>query len=62
MRLEELFRGIEEKLKEIPYVDKLIGIKGIGLATVSGRGHTDRSVRLKTKNELVVSRNNHHRA
>jgi transposase len=36
LRLEELFRGIEEKLKEIPYVDKLIGIKGIGLATVSG--------------------------
>ena len=35
-RLEELLHGIEEKLKEIPYVDKLLGIKGIGLATVSG--------------------------
>ena len=35
-RLEELFRSIEEKLKEIPYIDKLTAIKGIGLATVSG--------------------------
>ncbi len=35
-RLEELLLKIEEKLKEIPYVDKLMGIKGIGLATVSG--------------------------
>ena len=35
-RLEELLHGIEEKLKEIPYVDKLMGIKGIGLVTVSG--------------------------
>ncbi len=35
-RLEELLVKIEEKLKEIPYVDKLMGIKGIGLATVSG--------------------------
>ena len=35
-RLEELLHGIGEKLKGIPYVDKLMGIKGIGLATVSG--------------------------
>ena len=35
-RLEELLKGIEEKLKEIPYVDKLMSIKGIGLVTVSG--------------------------
>lgn len=35
-RLEELVQKIEETLKEIPYVDKLLGIKGIGLATVSG--------------------------
>ncbi len=35
-RLEGLLRNIEEKLKEIPYADKLMGIKGTGLATVSG--------------------------
>ncbi len=35
-RLEGLLVKIEEKLKETPYVDKLMGIKGIGLATVSG--------------------------
>ena len=35
-RKEELLKNIEEKLKEIPYIDKLMGIKGIGLATVSG--------------------------
>ena len=35
-RLEELLRSIEEKLKEIPYIDKLMAIKGIGLVTVSG--------------------------
>ena len=35
-RLEELLRSIEGKLREIPYVDKLMEIKGIGLATVSG--------------------------
>ena len=35
-RLEELLRNIEEKLKEIPYMDKLMAIKGIGLVTVSG--------------------------
>ena len=27
---------IEEKLKEIPYIDKLMAIKGVGLFTVSG--------------------------
>ena len=36
VRMEELLRSIEEKLKEIPYVDKLMEIKGIGLITVSG--------------------------
>ena len=35
-RMEELLRNIEEKLKEIPYIDKLMGIKGIGPVTVSG--------------------------
>ena len=35
-RMEELLQGIEDKLKEIPYVDKLMEIKGIGLVTVSG--------------------------
>ena len=27
---------IEGKLKEIPYIDKLLEIKGIGMVTVSG--------------------------
>ncbi len=36
-RMEELLQTIEEKLKTIPYVDKLMEIKeGIGLITVSG--------------------------
>ena len=35
-RLEELLHRIEIKLSEIPYVDKLMEIKGIGLITVSG--------------------------
>ena len=35
-RLEELQEGIEKKLKEIPYVDKLMEIKGVGMVTVSG--------------------------
>ncbi len=35
-RLKELLQIIEEKLKEIPYIDKLMKIKGIGLVTVSG--------------------------
>ncbi len=34
-RLEELLQSIEEKLKEIPYVEKLMEIQGIGLVTVS---------------------------
>ncbi len=34
-RLEELMKKIEEKLQEIPYVDKLMEIKGIGIVTVS---------------------------
>lgn len=29
-RLEGLLRNIEEKLKEIPYINKLLAIKGIG--------------------------------
>ena len=36
IRLEELLQRIEEKLGEIPYVDKLMEIKGIGMVTVSG--------------------------
>ena len=35
-RMEELLWNIEEKLKEVPYIDKLMDIKGIGLVTVSG--------------------------
>ena len=35
-RVEGLLGPIEEKLKEIPYIDKLIAIKGVGLITVSG--------------------------
>lgn len=35
-RLEEQLQKIQEKLVEIPYIDKLIEIKGIGLITVSG--------------------------
>ena len=35
-RLEELLQRIEEKRKEIPYIDNLLAIKGIGMATVSG--------------------------
>ena len=35
-RVEELLGVIEEKLKEIPYIDKLMAIKGVGLVTVSG--------------------------
>ena len=35
-RLEELVEKLENKLKEIPYIDKLLEIKGIGMITVSG--------------------------
>lgn len=35
-RLKELLRSIEGKRKEIPYIDKLMAIKGSGLVTVSG--------------------------
>lgn len=35
-RLEELLQDIEEKLKEILYIDKLMNIKGSGMVTVSG--------------------------
>ena len=35
-RLEEVLQSMEKKLEEIPYIDKLMTIKGIGLATVSG--------------------------
>lgn len=35
-RLEELLQKIESKVKEIPYIDKLLEIKGIGMVTVSG--------------------------
>lgn len=35
-RREEQLQKIQEKLSEIPYIDKLLDIKGIGLITVSG--------------------------
>lgn len=35
-RMEELIKTIEEKLKEIPYIDKLMEIKGIGMITICG--------------------------
>ncbi len=35
-RQEGLLRSIEEKLKEVPYIDKLLAVKGIGMVTVSG--------------------------
>ncbi len=35
-RLEELLRGMEERLREVPHIDKLLAIKGIGMATVGG--------------------------
>lgn len=35
-RLEGLLEKLEGKLKEIPYIDKLLSIKGIGMVTVSG--------------------------
>ena len=35
-RMEELLQRIEEKLREIPYIDNLLAIKGIGMVTVSG--------------------------
>ena len=35
-RMEELMQTIEEKLREIPYIDKLLEIKGIGMTTVCG--------------------------
>ena len=34
--MDELLRNIEEKPGEIPYVDKLMEIKEIGLVSVSG--------------------------
>ena len=36
LRMEELMQTIEEKLQEIPYIDKLLEIKGIGMITVCG--------------------------
>ena len=33
--MDELLNEIEEKLSEIPYIDKLMEIKGIGIKTVS---------------------------
>lgn len=35
-RLKEILEKTQEKLSEIPYIDKLLEIKGIGLTTVSG--------------------------
>ena len=34
-RMDDLMQEIEAKLSEIPYIDKLLGINGIGLKTVS---------------------------
>ena len=34
-RMDDLMQEIEAKLSEIPYIDKLMGINGIGLKTVS---------------------------
>ena len=36
LRMEELMQKIEEKLQEIPYIDKLMEIKGIGMITICG--------------------------
>lgn len=36
LRMEELMKTIEEKLQEIPYIDKLMEIKGIGMITICG--------------------------
>ncbi len=36
IRLSELLQKMEEKLLELPYIDKLLEIKGIGLITVGG--------------------------
>lgn len=35
-RMDELLQTIEKKLEEVPYANKLLEIKGIGLVTVSG--------------------------
>ena len=35
-RVEELLKMLEEKLKEIPYINKLMAIMGVGVVTVSG--------------------------
>lgn len=35
-RMEELMNTIEEKLYEVPYIDKLLEIKGIGMITICG--------------------------
>ncbi|WP_341415576.1 transposase [Acetivibrio ethanolgignens] len=35
-RMNDLMQTIEEKLYEIPYIDKLLEIKGIGMITICG--------------------------
>lgn len=35
-RMDDLMQTIEEKLYEIPYIDKLLEIKGIGMITICG--------------------------
>lgn len=35
-RMDELLQQIQENLGEIPYIDKLLAIKGIGIVSVSG--------------------------
>ena len=42
-RMDDLIREIEVKLFEIPYINKLMGIKGIGLKTVSCNNSIKRS-------------------
>ena len=35
-RMEELVELIDELVKEIPYVEKMLQIKGVGIKTISG--------------------------
>ena len=35
-RMDEIMELIEEQLEQIPYIDKLLAIKGVGMRTVSG--------------------------
>lgn len=68
-RKEELLRNIEEKLCEIPYIDKLMAIQGIGLVAVSGFiaevrdiGHFDNPKQLQklVDNAIVANKSGKH--